>query len=694
MSEKHSRITASCVALLWVVTFARVAAFPAAAQTIWPPILTEDAAMTDCPQQPGAPAVILYREELTDVESRTTSVFKRLKILTPAGRDRSNIEIQFIEGYSKITGIEARVVPAQGPERKFDGQIFEKTIVRYGKLRLAVIAFALPDVEVGSIIDYRYKVEFGRSSSSAKALDEILSGLSGREDRPEEGGVKEAKDWRALSIGTWRVQEDLFTKKVKFSFENNQSLIALILSGAWRIGWASVGIKGIGPKIGLGKAELEMSDIPAFKAEEFAIPEDMLRMSVDLFYLSTQIADGQDFWKLESADWQKGVEKFIGKHGKLTATVREIIGDATEPLEQLKRIYAHVQGLRNLSYEKDLTRAQRKEQKIRDNSNVSDVLERGYGLRSDITRTFVALALAAGFTAEVVRVTARDNKLFRKEFLSFYDQLDSEAVLVHIGERTMALDPATPLCPFGLLHWSRTNSMALRASDDPPAFFTTPMSAPDMALTQREIVLSLDLQGGLAGTVKTTYRGQEALVRRLVYLHEDDTTRAEALEKEITDILPMGGAATLTKAENFDSNDPDLITYHDISVPGFATVAGDKMLMPVAPLLGAARYPFRTTERGNSICFPYPFRDFDDIVISLPEGLKLEVRPASRKDQNDFSAFSLACAEEGLGKIHIQRDLIIKKSFYPVEHYKDIKALFDSARAIDEEQIILTKIPK
>lgn len=694
MSEKHSRITASCVALLGVVTFARVAAFPAAAQTIWPPILTEDAAMTDCPQQPGAPAVILYREELTDVESRTTSVFKRLKILTPAGRDRSNIEIQFIEGYSKITGIEARVVPAQGPERKFDGQIFEKTIVRLGKLRLAVIAFALPDVDVGSIIDYRYKVEFGRSSSSAKALDEILSGLSGREDRPEEGGVKEAKDWRALSIGTWRVQEDLFTKKVKFSFANNQSLIALILSGAWRIGWASVGIKGMGPKIGLGKAELEMSDIPAFKAEEFTIPEDMLRMSVDLFYISTQIADGQDFWKLESADWQKGVEKFIGKPGKLTATVREIIGDATEPLDQLKRIYANVQGLRNLSYEKDLTRARRKEQKIRDNSNVSDVLERGYGLRSDITRTFVALALAAGFTAEVVRVTARDNKLFRKEFLSFYDQLDSEAVLVHVGERTMALDPATPLCPFGLLHWSRTNSTALRVSDNPPAFFTMPMSAPDMALTQREIVLSLDLQGGLAGTVKTTYRGQEALLRRLVYLHEDDATRAEALEKEVTDILPMGASATLTKAENFDSHDPDLITYHDISVPGFATVAGDKMLMPVSPLLGAARYPFRTTERANSICLPYPFRDFDDIVISLPEGLTPEVRPASRKDQNDFSAFSLACAEEGPGKIHIQRDLIIKKSFYPVEQYKNLKALFDSARAIDEEQIVLTKVKK
>ena len=88
-------------------------------------------------------------------------------------------------------------------------------------------------------------------------------------------------------------------------------------------------------------------------------------------------------------------------------------------------------------------------------------------MRSDITRTFVALARAAGFEAEVVRVSNRDDKLFRINLLSFYDQMDSEAVLVKLGERTMALDPATPFCPFGLVHWSRSNATALRRSDKP-----------------------------------------------------------------------------------------------------------------------------------------------------------------------------------------------------------------------------------
>ncbi len=686
----------SCVALCLAVTSVVLAVSPAGAQTTWPPIALAEAAMTDCPQQPGAPAVVLYREELTDVVTRTTTVFKRLKILTAAGRDQSNIEIQFIAGYSTITGIEARVVPPQGPDREFSGQIFEKTVLRSGKLRMAVKTFALPDVDVGSIIDYRYKIEYGksRSSAQAKALDEFLAGLMETEDRPEEGGVTEAKDWRALSIGSWQVQEDLFTKKAKFSFANSQNVIQLLLSGAWRVGWASVGIKDGNPKISLGKAELEMSDIPAFKAEEFMIPEKMLKMSVDLFYLNNAIAGGPEFWTVESADWQKGVEKFIGKPVKLAATVRGIVGDATDPVEQLKRIYAKVQGFRNLSYEKDLTRAQRKEQKIKDNRQVADVLERGFGLRSDITRTFVALARAAGFTAEVVRVTARDNKLFRKDYLSFYDQLDSEAAIVQVGEKNMFFDPATPFCPFGLVHWSRTNSTALRASLTPPAFFTTPMQPPEMALTQREAALDLDLQGNLSGGVKTTYRGQEALVRRLEYLHDDDATRTAALEKELTDVLPMGASATLTKVENFDNNDPALIATYAISVPGFATAAGEKVIMPVSPLLGAARYPFRHAERKYAVYFPYPFRDFDDVVITLPEGLTPEVRPAARKDQNDFSACTLVCADEGPDKIHVQRDFIIKKSFFPVEQYKAVKALFDSVHASDEAQVVLTTVKK
>lgn len=76
------------------------------------------------------------------------------------------------------------------------------------------------------------------------------------------------------------------------------------------------------------------------------------------------------------------------------------------------------------------------------------------------------------------------------------------------------------------------------------------------------------------------------------------------------------------------------------------------------------------------------------------EGLHAEVRPAPQKSDNDFSAFSIVCAEEAPNKLHIQRDFTIKKSFFPVDQYAALKAFYDKVRAVDEEQAVLTAVKK
>jgi hypothetical protein len=692
MSIRASRNVLVLLAV-WVAC-ALASALPGQTPPAWPPISAEDAAMKDCPAQPGAPAVILDREEITNGDTHATSVFKRLKILTDAGRAYSNIEIPFLKGVTKITGIEARVVTPQGSARAFTGQVFDKTVLRYRKLRMAAKTFALPDVAVGSIIDFRYKVEADSGDvGSTRGLEDIMTGLGGA-GRPEEGGYAGRTQIWAMPFESWQVQEDLFTKKAKFVVDADRWLRYLFGTSGYRTGWSSIGKMSAKPVIDKKRISLEVVDIPPFEEEEYSLPEEALRASVDLFYINGKIKDGKEFWKRESEDWQKGVEAFLGKPGKFAQAAQEIVGDATDPIVKLRRIYAKVQGLRNLSYEKGLTSRQRKQQKIKDNEKVADVLARGFGLRSDITRTFVALARDAGFEAGVARVAARDNKLFRDSLWSFYGQLDSEVATVRLGEKVLAFDPATPFCPFGLIHWSRTNSAALRFSDTPPAFFSLPVYPPDLALAQRQISLTLDAGGGLRGAVKTTYSGQEALVRRLDHIHDDDAARREALEKELADLLPMGATARLTKVENIDSNAPELTVFYEVEIPGLAVAAGDKILLPLSPLAGAGRYPFRHEVRKSPVYIPFPFRQFDDIVVTVPQGLAVEVRPEKRESDNDFSSYFAVCSEEGPARLHIQRDLSIKKSYFTVEQYAGLKSFFDKARAVDEEQIVLAPAKK
>lgn len=692
MSGKHTASSILPTALLAVLAVLGLR-LPLSAQKPWPALSPEEAAMKDCPQQPGAAAVWLYREMSYDHESFETTIFKRLKIMTPAGRDRANIEIPYYKGRQLVEDLEARVLPPQGPPRPFTGQIFEKTAIRLRRFRVTVKTFALPDVEAGSIIEFRYRLVPDYGGSSGGGSEDVLSDLLLPGGKPEEGGYPKTMRFLSFQAIRWEIQDDIFTRKVKFAYSGHP-LIWTLFDGPCRLTWISHKLTNAQPLIKGNRIELTMENVPAFEKEEFMTSEEAEQMSVDVIYLGRRITDTNEFWRLESQSWQKAAEGFIGDPRKLAPEARTLIADAADPGARLSRIYERVQKIRNLSYEKGLTRKRKKEEKIKSNRSAEEVLERGYGLRSDITRTFVALALAAGFEAEVVRVSTRDDKLFRINLLSFYDQMDSEAALVKLDDKSLLFDPATPFCPFGLVHWSRSNAAALRFSDKPPAFFTTAVYPPELALTQREFALRLDLQGTLSGTVKTTYTGHEALVRRLDRIHDDETDRKKALEKELTDVLPMGAVATLMKLENIDNNAPALVARYDVSIPGIATVAGDRMLLPVSPLLGSGQYPFRHAERKNPVYFPYPFREFDDIRITLPEGLTSEVRPTPLKSQNEFSEFSLNCIEEGLQQLHIQRDLVIRKSYFPVDQYAAIKAFFDTVRASDEEQVVLVRKKK
>lgn len=670
---------------------ALAASWPAAAEDPWPPITPEDLAMTDCPQQPGAPAVFLYREVTTDHGEMVTSVFYRLKVLTPAGKERANVEVPFVKGSYKVEDLKARVVRPDGRAVDFTGEVFEKTAIRAGRMKMIVKAFALPDVEVGSIIDYRYKLvpDSGRSASqkSADALEDALGVQSGA----REGGIDSEIGILFFTVDIWDVQDDLFTRKAKFAYVPSTDLERYFaISGKWmQLNYVSHRLSGVVPTQDKGRIEQVFENVPPFETEEYMPPESSLRMEVRFYYIEERLDAADKYWEREAANWQKGAEKFMHKTGDAVAEAKRVTQGIDDPAAKLRALYSRAQEIKNLSYDKTLTRRRREELKIKENKNVADVLKRGYGWRSDITRTFAALAQAAGFEVKVVRALMRDDKLFDKNLCDLYGQFDSELAMVNFGGVDKLFDPATPLCPMGLVRWYCTGSVCLAPSEKPPLFLPTPAYPPDTALTQREVALALDAEGSLAGTVTVTFQGQEALVRRLDHIGEDETEVKKAFEDEMAGLLPAGARVSLKSLENIDNNADTLVARFEVALEGLATSAGDKTLLPVSPLLGARRHPFRHAERKHPVYFPYPYREFDDIVITLPEGLSAETVPAKRLRDMESFGFSLFCAPEDGGKLHVQRDLVVKRSYFPVEQYKAIKAFFDEVTAGDEELVVL-----
>ena len=688
-------VFAGVMAVLWIAGNAG----QAAAQE-WPPVTDEEKAHKDCPQQPGAPAIVLCREEVTSHKTWTTSCYFRLKILTPAGRERANIEIPIVKGWTMITDLKARVVRPDGVSMPFNGQVFEKTVLRSGGIKVTVKTFALPDVDVGSIIDYRYRIVPDNEKTSAKGL-EALEDLFGGYWKPQEGGMDTEEGILFFPVATWEAQTDLFTRRVRFGYEPSPYLgtrLAELAQKPMIFSWVTRWLPGAEPSGDHLRIELELKDIPAFEPEEFMPPESSQRMEVRLFYVAGTVGTPDDYWREESQNWRKGLEKFMRKAGTAVPEAVKTVAGLTDPAVKIRALYERAQRIKNLSYDRTLTSRNRKELGIKNNLGVADVLKNNYGLRSDITRTFVALAAAAGFPARVVRVATRDDKLFEVNLCDLYSQFDTELAVVQVDGADHFYDPANPYCPPGLVRWNCSSTAMLDPANDPPSVVKTPVKTPagtpEQALTRREIVLRLDAEGNLAGTVKVRLGGQEGLGRRLEHLNNDAVEVKKDLEAELGDILPAGAKVTLRNVENLRNSAYEVVAEFDVSLPGLATRAGDRTLLPVSPLLGLKQHPFRHARRKHPISFAYPYRVSDDIVISLPDGVSVESVPTPRNESTDGFDYSLACSVESGTTLHIQRDFILKKCDFPASFYDAIRAFFDRVRAADEEQAVLSPAKK
>jgi hypothetical protein len=242
-------------------------------------------------------------------------------------------------------------VPPQGPIRPFTGQVFEKTAVRVRRFRVAVKSFALPDVEPGSIIDFRYRIVPDFGGSSGGGAEDVLEDLQLGGGKPEEGGFPKNGEFLSFPAIRWEIQDDLFTLKAKFEYMAHPDIFSFF-KGSSRLIWVSHKLGEAQPTIKGRRVELLMENIPPFEEEEFMTSREAEQMSVDVSYLGGGISGSDEFWQRECRTWQKAAENFVGDPLKVAGEAQKLVGDATDPVARLTRIYEKAQKIRNLSYEK------------------------------------------------------------------------------------------------------------------------------------------------------------------------------------------------------------------------------------------------------------------------------------------------------------------------------------------------------
>jgi len=107
----------------------------------------------------------------------------------------------------------------------------------------------------------------------------------------------------------------------------------------------------------------------------------------------------------------------------------------------------------------------------------------------------------------------------------------------------------------------------------------TPKPESKDAVTQRHAELKLDADGNLEGNLTIMFDGQEALIRRLRAIDQDEAQRRKELEESVQHSLPQGAVVKLLSAGAWETSETPLTAQFQVQVPNFASRAGQRLVL-------------------------------------------------------------------------------------------------------------------
>jgi len=602
--------------------------------------------MKEFAPMPGVHAVTLYRKVEHDDKEGWEKQYYRIKIFDEEGKKYANVESDTFPNNMRLTNFEARSIRPDGTIVPFTGKPADKLVAKYKSLSLNQKTAAIPDVQVGSIVEYRYTIKW------------------------ETG-------WLYDSV--WQVQDNLPTRDAEFSLRYNTG-------GGYGISWLTYFLpQTMQPKDDKGVVRLAVHNIPGLEKESNMPPESEVRARVEFMYGTS--SKPEDYWKEQATQWTKWAEEYMNKKKAAQAEVSAVVGASDTPDQKLRKLYARVQKIRNLTYEPEKSEKELEHEKLKQNNNIEDVLKHGYGYHNTLVRTFVALARAAGFDATMIRVTERDQHFHHAEVPKI-DRYDTELAVVKIDGKDVYLDPGIPFCPYGLLSWEDTGTYGLMLDKDHAVWQKTPDPVVTDSMQKRVASLELNPDGDLAGQLTVTLLGQDALYERISERDNDDTQKKKDIEDLLKKWLPSGTTVELTKVDDWKAASDQFEVVAKISIPGFAAVTGKRVMIPVSIYPGADQNRFEHAKRIMPVYLRHPYREFDEISVKAPEGMKVETVPQARTSPNSFADLTLAVNKEQ-NTYTIDRQVTVKRYFFETAEYPSLRAFLDGVKSAGDEQVVL-----
>ncbi|MGB9182014.1 MAG: DUF3857 domain-containing protein, partial [Pyrinomonadaceae bacterium] len=579
----------------------------------------------------------------------------RIKVFTERGREsQSKIDITYT-GDTKVKDVAARTIKPDGQiveVKKED--VFERTIIKMSGLKVKAKSFAMPGVEPGAIIEYKWREVTPGAYANHEHLD---------------------------------FQREIPIQKVSYHIKplNNPYISYAMRYQAFHM----PSVNAVKEKDGF--YNLSLTNVPAFHEEPRMPPEDQVRAWALVYYSEDKKLAPAAYWKERGKEVYEAAKSYIKPNDDVKKKAAELVADAKTDEEKLQRLFDFCRtSIKNVNDDASgLTATDR--EKLKENKSSGDTLKRGMGTGLDIDSLFIALATAAGFEARPVLLSDRSRIFFDPGFTDSYF-LRGFNTAVRVGGEWRFFDPASTYVPFGMLRWQEENLQALIADPKEPAWVETPLSPPEKSMEKRAAKLSLSEDGTLEGEARIEYTGQLAAERKEDADDDSPQQREQNLRDRIKEHMSTAELSDI-KIENItDATKPLVYSYH-VKVPGYAQRTGKRLFLQPAFFQRGAGALFPVATRQSPIYFHYPWSEDDNVTIELPAGFALDNADAPPGiNAGEVSQYGVKITVTNKKTLNYHRTFFFgggSSIFFPATSYTQIKAVFDTLHERDGHTIVL-----
>jgi hypothetical protein len=628
----------------------------------------QELSMTSEPAAPDAAAVFLYREEIADDHLHMHSVYVRLKILTEEGKKYADVEIPYERRRFSIAAVEGRTIHSDGTSVPFTGKPYDKMLVKTATLHYQAKVFSMPDVQVGSILEYRYQLRY--------------------EDN-------------VLLPPTWFIQGELYLRKAHYKYVPTPRFFNTIITTgrnqtASSLIWYPILPKGdvvkhyVPPTTGASgqlsdSYDLDVDNIPPEPREEYIPPLHSLTYRV--YFIYSAYDNATEFWNKEGKFWSKQVDKFIGPGPAVSAVVSKVTSPGDSPDLKLQKLYVEVMSYENTDFTRQRSSEEEKAAGLRETKTTDDIVTRKRGSSEELTMVFIAMARAAGMKAYYMQATSREDAIFNQNLLSM-NQLDSPIAIVNVAGKDQFFDPGERYCAYNHLRWDHSTVSGLRQTDGGTAIGQTPPENYNDSKTVRIAKLTLADNGDVDGVVQIGYTGDPALQWRQRALKQDQAEVEKEMEDATRRMLPGGLTVKLERVYALADSSKQLVANFRVQGP-LGNVTSKRLFVPIEIFEANEKPLFTQPKRETPVYFHFGYQNVDQVSLTYPPSDEIESAPQQDEVKMQTAAILREGSETKGNTVTLTRNFGMASVIFPVADYGELRTFFGKVNHKDQEQLVL-----